>query len=357
MYVSSVSNLAECAEDLVIRRFQEGDDRRWDEFVENHEHGSPFHLMAWKRVVEQSFRSYKPMYMLVADRDRIRGVLPLFLVRNRMIGRVLMSSPFAVYGGILADSKDIRDQLYTAVKGLASELGVDYIELRNGYREQCGGIPNLLRYVTATRPAPQDEQQLMESLPKKTRYTVRKALSQPFTMRRGVRDALTMYHVHSRNMRRLGVPDVPYRFLSNVLAHFREKADIREVWLDKTPVAVSLNLYFRGQMHTYYAAGDSQYKALAPNTFMYFDHLLWAGRNGFDTFDFGRSSKEGGTFDFKKHWNTVIRELPYEIVPVRKASSPTTSANPRIAFAMKIWRYIPLPVTRLLSRLVFPMFP
>jgi hypothetical protein len=54
----------------------------------------------------------------------------------------------------------------------------------------------------------------------------------------------------------------------------------------------------------------------------------------------------------------VTRELPYEIVPVRRASPPAASAaNPRVALATKIWRYIPLPATRLLSRLVFPQFP
>jgi GNAT acetyltransferase-like protein len=322
---------------LVIRGLQEGDQLQWDEFVEHHEHGSPFHLMAWKRAVEESFKNFKPMYMLVADGDHIRAVLPLFLVKNMIVGKALLSSPFAVYGGILAETS---------------------VELRNAYPEQCAGTPNVLRYITFTRPAHDDEQQIMDSLPKSTRHAARRALGQPLTMRYGVRDPRTMYQVHSRNMRRLGVPDVPRRYLANLLAHFGEKVDIREVWLNKTPVAVSLNLYFRGQMHTYYAAGDNRHKALAPNTFMYFDHLRWAGQNGYDTFDFGRSSKEGGTFDFKKRWNTVIRELPYEIVPVRRANPPvSSSANPRIALAEKIWRHIPLPATRLLSRWVFPMLP
>jgi hypothetical protein len=97
---------------LVIRGLQEGDQLQWDEFVEHHEHGSPFHLMAWKRAVEESFKNFKPMYMLVADGDHIRAVLPLFLVKNMIVGKALLSSPFAVYGGILAETSDIRDKLY-----------------------------------------------------------------------------------------------------------------------------------------------------------------------------------------------------------------------------------------------------
>jgi hypothetical protein len=92
----------------------------------------------------------------------------LFLVRNPLLGKALISSPFAVYGGILADSAEARDALYGYVKGLGKELGVDYIELRNAWPEQCGEISNVSRYVTFTQELAPDEAKLLESLPKKT---------------------------------------------------------------------------------------------------------------------------------------------------------------------------------------------
>ena len=126
-------------EALTCGPLQESDFRQWDDFVQAHPRSSPFHLLAWKRTIEESFR-YRPCYLVARGGGVIRAVLPLFLVRNPLLGKALISSPFAVYGGILADSAGARDALYGYVKGLGEELGVDYIELRNAWPEQCGGI-------------------------------------------------------------------------------------------------------------------------------------------------------------------------------------------------------------------------
>ena len=344
--------------DLVIRQFQEGDGALWDAFVCGHPCGSPFHLIAWKTTIQQTFPRYRPIYLLAVDGYRIRGILPLFLVKNIVLGRALISSPFAVYGGILAEDDCTRDALYERVKGLGRDLNVDYIELRNSHESQCGGRSNVSRYVSFYHQTRPTEDSLLQALPKNTRNLVRKALRQPFVMTYGVRDPEVMDKVHSRNMRSLGTPNFPRKYFANLLANFGELADIREVWLRGTPMAVSLNLYFRGAMHTYHAAADKRYNALGPNTFMYFDHLRWAGQNGYPVFEFGRSKKGTGTFDFKKHWDTTVRELPYEIVLVKRKQLPNFSpANPKFAPLIRLWRILPLPLTRGLSRFTFPLFP
>jgi FemAB-related protein (PEP-CTERM system-associated) len=331
--------------------------RQWDDFVQAHPRSSPFHLLVWKRTIEESFR-YRPYYLVARGGDRVRAVLPLFLVRNPLLGKALISSPFAVYGGILADSVEARDALYGYVKGLGEELGVDYIELRNAWPEQCGGVSNVSRYVTFTQELAPDEAKLLESLSMRRRNKVRKSLKQPFRMEYDVREVGRLDEVHSRNMRRLGTPNFPRKYFARVLANFGEMADVREVWLDDKVMAVSLNFYYHGEMHTYHAAADSRFNALEPNIFMYFDHLRWAGQHGYRVFDFGRSKRDTGTFEFKKQWNTKMRELPYEVLLVNRKELPNFSpANPRFEIAIQAWRRLPLPVTRTLSRFVFPLFP
>ena len=64
-----------------------------------------------------------PKYLVVVQGSRIRGVLPLFLVKNLLLGKVLISSPFAVYGGILADSDEAREALCTHVRHMGESLG------------------------------------------------------------------------------------------------------------------------------------------------------------------------------------------------------------------------------------------
>ncbi len=313
--------------------------------------------MAWRKTIEEAF-GYQAIYLLAEQGGQICGILPLFLIRNFIVKKALISTPFAVYGGILAKSDEILRGLYDHAVKLGDELGVDYIEFRNANPKQCVAGSNVGRYVAFSQALVSREADLLESLPKKTRNLVRKALKQPFEMHCGIRDVKVLDRIHARNMRRLGTPNFPPRYFERLLANFGEMADIREVRLNGQVMAVSLNLYFRGDMHTYHAAADTRYNSLGPNTFMYFDHLRWAGQNGYTSFDFGRCKRGTGVFEFKKHWNTTMRELPYEIVLVKRKSLPNFSpANPRFQLAIRIWQRLPLFVTRAVSRFVFPLFP
>ena len=75
----------------------------WDDYVLGHAQGSPFHLRAWKACIEETY-GFQPLYIEVRHGAVITGVLPLFLVKNLLMGKVLISTPYAVYGGALADN-------------------------------------------------------------------------------------------------------------------------------------------------------------------------------------------------------------------------------------------------------------
>ncbi len=341
---------------LTVSPFRPQDRQEWDDFVLRHPHGSPFHLLAWKQSIEQTF-GFRPMY-LVARNEVVQGVLPLFLVENFLVGKALISSPFAVYGGILAETAEAQAALRDQVRRLGESLAVDYVELRNAHAEQCVGFAGVSRYVTFTQPVGPGEESLLEALPKKTRNMVRKALKNPFVTRRGPDSFQAFESLYARNLRRLGTPSFPRRHFAALLENFGERIDIREVLLDGQVVAASMNFFFRDQMHTYYAASDSRYNAQAPNTYMYFDHLRWAGQSGYRTFDFGRCKRGTGTFEFKRHWGGEMRELPYEVLLVKRKDLPNFSPlNPRFQTAIKVWQNLPLPLTRLLGPRLIRLFP
>lgn len=342
---------------LDVRLLRDADSEAWDDFVRAHPSGSPFHLTAWKTTIEDSF-GYTPHYLMAFDGTGPRGVLPLFEVKNMIIGRVLLSTPFAVYGGILADTPEVRQKLYDSARDLGRELACDYIEFRNAVPEQCGGIPNVSRYVSFSQPVVSGVEATLQSLPKKTRNLVRKAMKQPFRMEYGVRDLKNFEALYATSMRRLGTPCFPGHYFQNLLKNFGEAVDVRETWLNGQLMAASLNFLFRGDMHIYYAASDTRFNALGPNTYMYFDHLCWAGENGFQTFDFGRCKRDTGVFEFKRHWNTTMRELPYEIVLLNRKQLPNFSpANPKFKTAIQLWQKVPLRTTRYLGPHLIKFFP
>jgi FemAB-related protein (PEP-CTERM system-associated) len=334
---------------LVVRNFVESDHEAWDTFVSNHPYGTPFHLIAWKESIETTF-GYHSHYLLVTAGDRVAGVLPLFLVKNLLTGKRLISSPFAVYGGILADSDEARIALLHHAKALGEQLKVKDIELRNAWEGQSSGLPRITRYVTFSQEIGPDEIAVLNAIPRKTRAAVRKSLKEGLASRREFSAWQTFADLYSRNLGRLGTPCFPVKHFATLLEKFGGMADIREVSFNGTVVAAVLTFYFRDQVLPYYGASDPKFNAIAPNNFMYYDLMRWGGHNGYRIFDFGRSKKVKGSYDFKAHWGMMERELPYEIYLVKGKKLPNYSpANPVFRLPILLWQRLPFAVARALG--------
>jgi len=340
-----------------IRNFIDADRGSWDAFAESHPRGSPFHTIAWKNCMERTF-GYRPFFFGAYRGDRLTGILPMFLTEGFITGKTLISSPFAVYGGILAEDEESRNGLRDRAAELGKSLRVQYIELRNAWPEQCVGWSPLRRYATFTQPlSTTDPEVLLQEVPKKTRNMVRKSLKTPFEIRR-VRDLKNFERLHSFTLRRLGTPSFPPRHFTEILRQFGTGIDICEVAIEGRVVGSSLSFLFRGEMHIYYAATDPAYNHLATNYRMYFENMLWAASAGYSVYDFGRTKLGTGTFEFKRHWNTTQRELPYEVLLVERKDLPNFSPiNPKFELATRLWRRIPLPLTRIAGPWLVRLFP
>jgi len=331
---------------LVVRELGLADSAGWDRFVLDHPYGSPFHLIAWKESIEATF-GYQSKCLVAVAGDQVRGVLPLFLVANLLMGKRLISSPFAVYGGILADSEEARLALLNQAKQLGEKLQVRDLELRNGWEGQCSGLPRILRYLTFTQQIGPDEGAVLESTPRKTRAAVRKALKTDLTSRREFSDPTVFEDLYSKSLHRLGTPCFPRRHFTTLIEKFGRRVDIREITSRSKVVAAVMSFYFREQVLPYYGASDPEYNALAPNNFMYYDLMRWGGQNGYRVFDFGRSKRVTGSYDFKSHWGMIERELPYEVHLIKSTKVPDYSpANHVFQLPIECWKRLPLRIAR-----------
>src|SRR5262249_17540409 len=100
---------------VCVRTYEDEFQSLWDDYVSHHPFGSIFHSTAWKRVVERAFE-FEPRYLFLEEQGKIRGVLPLFLVHNLVLGSSLISTPLAVYGGPCADNEQLSAQLRRAAR-------------------------------------------------------------------------------------------------------------------------------------------------------------------------------------------------------------------------------------------------
>lgn len=342
---------------VTVRPLAPHQDSEWNEFVRLHRLGSPFHLTLWRDSIRDTF-GYQPRYLLALRGGQPCGVLPLFLLRTPLAGKILLSTPFAVYGGILADDEEAKLALKASLEEMAAAEQVQFAELRNAWPEQCIGYHPVRRYVTFTQELKGSEEELLQTIPRKTRAAVRKSLQSGLSSRR-TRDIEAFCRLYLANLRRLGTPAFPRAHFRRLLQRFGNEAFILEVLSGDRPVAAVLTFTFRDQILPYYGASDPHFHSLQPNNFMYWDLMRSGLRDGARLFDFGRSKIErSGSFDFKAHWGMQQRDLPYEILLVRKRELPDlTPNNPKFNWFLHLWQRLPLWVANRIGPVLVKWVP
>jgi lipid II:glycine glycyltransferase (peptidoglycan interpeptide bridge formation enzyme) len=72
----------------------------------------------------------------------------------------------------------------------------------------------------------------------------------------------------------------------------------------------------------YYAGDAVAARELAANDFKYWELMRDAAQRGYRVFDYGRSKRGTGSFDFKKNWGFEPQPLHYEYLLVRGRACP-----------------------------------
>ncbi|HET9978261.1 MAG TPA: FemAB family XrtA/PEP-CTERM system-associated protein, partial [Burkholderiaceae bacterium] len=242
---------------------------RWDDFVLACPSASFFHRAGWQRVLRETMRH--DTHFLYAERaGRIEGVLPLAHVRSLLFGNSLVSLPFAVYGGVAADSADAATALEAEAQRLARSLGVAHLELRN-VKPRHADWPAQNLYVTFRKELLPDEEGNMLAIPRKQRAMVRKGIKNGLASAIDG-DASRFFPLYADNVHRHGTPALPRRYFEALRREFGRDAEVLTVAApDGKPVSSVLSFYFRDEVLPYYAGDDVAARDLAANDFKYWE--------------------------------------------------------------------------------------
>lgn len=332
---------------IAVRRLT-GESVEWDAFVRATPGGSPFHLTAWKRAVEAAF-GHRSHYLMAMDGDRVQGVLPLFAVRGFTGGRALVSTPYAVYGGICAASDAARTALAEAATALARELGARYVELRHRPGQELA-LPTKSLYVSFSRLITGSDEENLEQIPRKQRRMTRQGAKHGLRSEIGLEHLDAFHDIYAASVHQLGSPVFPRRLFAAIAHEFGKECELLTVWKDDRMVAGVLTLYYEDQALPYYGGALREALPFAVNDFMYWQLMCHVAALGYRVFDFGRSREGTGPYNFKRHWGFEPQPLPYQYVLMDGASMPDMSpSNPKMRLAIETWKRLPLAVTKVLG--------
>jgi FemAB-related protein (PEP-CTERM system-associated) len=333
---------------LTVTPLRTGDEAAWDGFVRSAPQATFFHLSGWKRVIERAF-GHRTFYLCARRGDTITGVLPLTLVKSVLFGRSLISNAFCVYGGIASNDQPSIEALEAEAVKIATRERVDCIEFRSLTAAHEGWIQKPGLYVTFRRPIHSDPEANMKAIPRKQRAMVRKGIANGLRSECDT-DVLRLHHVYAHSVRNLGTPVFSKRYFQLLKDEFGSACDVVTIVSEGRALASVMNFYFRDEVLPYYGGGLSKAREIAANDFMYWEVMRRAGERGFKHFDFGRSKIGTGAYHFKRNWGFEPTPLTYRFRPVTTETiRDINPLNPKYRAFIKLWRLMPLPLTKLLG--------
>lgn len=319
---------------------------RLEGYVAGHPQGTAFHRPAWLLAVARG--TGNRAIALVAERGgALAGYLPLTEAHSPLFGRVLVSSGFAVGGGILAEDERASQALIAGLEELAGRRSCPAAELRGGLLPSAGQGWTVRHdtHCGFVAPLAKDDEAQLGWIPRKQRAEVRKGLATELEVAIGTTagDRTAHYAVYAQSVRNLGTPVFPRALFDAVLDGFGDDADILTIHHHGKPVASVLSLYHKGAVMPYWGGGTWDARRLRANDRMYYELMRHARRRGCSRFDFGRSKTGSGAADFKKNWGFAAEPLGY--ASWTAAGAQARDADPtsaRHAARIALWKRLPL---------------
>jgi FemAB-related protein (PEP-CTERM system-associated) len=327
-----------------------------DAYVRGHEKGTPFHLPRWSQAVERACGHEAILLVSETMGGDINGYLPLTVVHSPLFGRALVSTAFAVDGGVLANSGKVAARLTEEMVALAGRYSCPTLELRGGMLPGQGWHRDETTYLGFARDLAADDEAELLAIPRKQRAEVRKAIDFGLAVESGITEAdrEAHYAVYAESVRNLGTPVFPRALFDAVLDAFGDEADILTVRHEGVALASVLSLYWRGTVMPYWGGGSFDARRWRANDMMYYALMLHARTSkGCTRFDFGRSKAGTGPAAFKRNWGFEGEPLSYAKLALDGGEvRDINPMSPKYRLQVALWQKLPLSVANRIGPMI-----
>ena len=305
---------------------------------------------AWLGIVCRGLH-HDPYLLVARQAGQTVGLLPLALVKSLLFGRFLVSLPYVNTAGVIARSEVAAGSLIDRAVRLADELKVRHLELRHESEVNHAALGDRITSKVHMRLAlPATVEALDRQIRSKVRNKIRKGERQGFSTHWGQFELLDdFYEVFSRNMRDLGTPVFGRKLFREIVTGFSGDAEFCVIRNGRQPIAAGLLVHGDGVTLVPSASSLREYNSTNANDWMYWQLLQRAVTRGQKVFDFGRSSEGSNTFVFKKKWGAEPEPAVWQYYVREGSVSDMRPENSKYARAVRIWRKLPVPLTRLIG--------
>ncbi len=287
----------------------------WEETLKACPDSLPFHSIAWREALANTFKQLTPLYFLINENDTIIGGLPAFVFQPIRGIKMLHSMPWNLFGGIqlnresavdfdlllrnintqldpFVEEGNLCETVFTLSPSQTQLYGQKLIAA--GYQKHEDRFTHLLEIHS-------DYDLIWAAYNRQVRGAIRKAARTEVTVynTNSISDLESFYEIYLTTQRRLRETPKPLLLLKSLL-----RSNILQLAIAKYSgliIAGLLYLHFNRTVALWVGASVPEFWEYRPNNALVHYIIKWACEAGYKWVDFGASPPDNvGVIAFKE---------------------------------------------------------
>jgi hypothetical protein len=324
--------------------------------VAAHPGSSFFHGSAWARVLRETY-GHRPFYFCRSANGQLKELLPVMEVSSLWTGRRGVSLPFTDFCSPLRNGDGDGARLHDLARETGEERNWRYLECKSDHHEWPGASPVLVFYGHVI-DLDREQRTIFNGLHGATRRNLRtaEAAGLQITFGNSLESMRTFYSLHNLTRRRHGLPPQGIRFFENIVRHVLGPGHgfIVTALVRNLPVAAAVFFHQGRQAIFKFGASDYAFQHLRPNNLVMWEAIKRYAADGFTSLHLGRTSLANqGLRRYKLGFGAREERIENCRYNFRKRAF-TAESHPARETYSRVFRCLPLPVLRLVGRILYP---
>jgi hypothetical protein len=326
----------------------------WDRFVDESPHVIAWHSYYYCDVLEQMY--HLRFYPLAAyEGGTVVGILPLYLSETLRRGRLLVSVPYFVAGGIVAVGEEAEQALLERGMALAREVKATQVVLRQYKRRIPGDLATDDGYYNRELAVGGSLDDVHRQLSDTNRARIEEAEGHGTVLEYPSREVDTYYEFLLRDQHGLGIP-CPSRKWVELLLGTRTYA-IALLRRNGSVVAATLAKRFKDTISfplTCLSSHDERGELFGYD--LYWKLIVRSAGEGIRIVHSGRIPRGDMVPRYRLGWGGTLHNYYYQLPGVRGATTVGTRGSKRSLFET-VWRKMPRTLARAVGPAIVKQFP
>jgi hypothetical protein len=328
----------------------------WDRFVDSNPNVIAWHNYYYSYVLKKMYNL--PFFPIAAyDGAAICGILPLYLSDTFRRGKMLMSVPYFVAGGIVAANEEAEQLLLKKAIELAKETKINHIALRQYRRKIPGELITDDGYYNRELALTSNIDEIWKSIGDANRAKIEETKKYDTVLEYPSQDLASYYDFLLRDQHGLGLPCVSKRWVELLLD--TQTYHIALLKLKGTVVSGTLAKKFKDTISfplTCLQKHDEKNELFAYD--LYWKLITRVAGEGIHICHSGRIPRGDVAPQYRLGWGGTKHNYYYQSPGVGNTQAqPTNTRGTKRSIFESAWRKTPLSLARAISPIIVKQFP